>query len=165
MHIAAFESDPHTIAELVDLILFCQDGEAKLNITMAEQPDVFAIPTYYQVPGGGFWVAKDEAGHVAGCIGLLKLTATTAVLKKFFVYPQFRGRPVSLGWQLYQVMLQAARAKGFTRLVLDTPEAEHRSHQFYERQGFTRCRREDLGGDYAFPDRASRFYQLNLNQG
>lgn len=162
MQIAAFESDPHTIAELVDLILFCQDTEARLGITMAEQPDVFAIPEYYLGPGGGFWVAKDEAGHVAGCIGLLRLTATTAVLKKFFVYPQFRGRPTSLGWQLYQVLIQAARAKDFTRLVLDTPEAEHRSHQFYERQGFTRCRREDLGGDYAFPDRASRFYQLNL---
>ncbi len=38
MHIAAFESDPHTIAELVDLILFCQDGEAKLNITMPNSP-------------------------------------------------------------------------------------------------------------------------------
>ncbi|MFD1485140.1 GNAT family N-acetyltransferase [Lacticaseibacillus baoqingensis] len=162
MQIAPFHTDPHIIAELVDLILYCQDTEAKLGITMAEQPDVFMIPDYYQAPGGEFWVAQTDSGKVAGCIGLLKLSPTTAVLKKFFVYPQFRGRPVSLGWQLYQTLVAAAKQKGLSRLVLDTPEAEHRSHRFYERQGFTRCTRADLGVDYPFPDRGSRFYQLSL---
>ncbi|WP_461215083.1 GNAT family N-acetyltransferase [Lacticaseibacillus sp. GG6-2] len=163
MQISTFKSNPVIMAELVDLILFCQNSEAHLGIAMADQPDVFEIEAHYQATGGDFWIAQDDAGHVAGCIGLLKLTPTTAVLKKFFVYPRFRGRPQSLGWQLYQTLIQAAHARGLTHLVLDTPEGEHRSHRFYERQGFTRCRREDLGVSYAFPDRDSRFYQLTLD--
>ena len=162
MKITVFKHNPRVVAELVDLILYCQNTEAKLGITMAKQPAVFAIPDYYQTSGGQFCVAFDEAGHVAGCIGLLRVSATTAVLKKFFVYPKFRGHPISLGWQLYQTLLQGAQASSFQRLVLDTPEAEHRSHRFYERQGFKQCRYEDLGVDYAFPNRNSRFYVLAL---
>lgn len=162
MKIQPFKSNPNVIAELVDLILYCQNIEAGLGIPMAEQPDVFEIPDYYQNRGGQFWVSFDDDGHVAGCIGLLRVTDTTAVLKKFFVYPQFRGRPVSLGWQLYQTLLEESKHRGFQRLVLDTPEGEHRSHRFYERQGFVQCSYEDLGVEYAFPDRDSRFYQLTL---
>ncbi len=162
MHISTFNSNPLIIAELIDLILFCQNTEAHLGITMAEQPDVLTIPATYQAPGGDFWVACSPDRHVAGCIGLLRLTPTVAALKKFFVYPQFRGRPTRLGWQLYATLLAAATAKGITRLVLDTPEAERRSHHFYERQGFIRCQKADLGVDYHYPDRASRFYQLTI---
>lgn len=110
MKITTFKSQPTVIAELVDLILYCQNTEAKLGITMAEQPDVFAIADYYQAPGGQFWIAFDD-GHVAGCIGLLRVSATTAVLKKFFVYPQFRGQPIRLGWQLYQKLLTQAKKR------------------------------------------------------
>nr|WP_252904148.1 hypothetical protein [Secundilactobacillus silagei] len=82
MRITTFKNDPTVVAELVDLILYCQNTEAKLGITMAEQPDVFAISDYYQTSGGQFWVALDNTDHVAGCIGLLRVSATTAVLKK-----------------------------------------------------------------------------------
>lgn len=161
MQLSPYRSDPQTTAELVDLILYCQNTEAKLNITMAEQPDVLMIPDYYQARGGEFWVAKDH-DHVAGCIALLPVDKHTAVLKKFFTYPQFRGGNVHLGWQLYQMFLAYAQAHDFKRIVLDTPEGEHRSHQFYERQGFKQISFDELGVDYAFPDRHSRFYALNL---
>lgn len=161
MQITPYHHDPMILAELVDLILYCQNTEAHLNIRMADQPDVFAIAEHYQAPGGNFWVATTD-GHVAGCIGLLPVTPEVAVLKKFFVYPKFRGQPQALGWQLYQTLLTAAKAQGRTRLVLDTPEGEPRSHRFYERQGFVQCQQADLGVTYAFPDRQSRFYQLTL---
>lgn len=161
MEISPYTPNVHTTAELIDLILFCQNTEAHLNITMAEQPDVLAIPAYYQARGGQFWVAK-AAGHVAGCIALLPVDNTTAVLKKFFTYPQFRGKNDHLGWQLYQTLVKEAQRLAFKRLVLDTPEAEHRSHRFYERQGFVQVPFAQLGVNYAFPDRHSRFYQLTL---
>ncbi|WP_390410231.1 GNAT family N-acetyltransferase [Lacticaseibacillus jixiensis] len=161
MQIEPYHDDPKHLAELVDLILYCQNTEAHLNIKMADQPDVFAIAEHYQAPGGNFWLALEQQ-HVVGCIGLLPVTPTVAVLKKFFVDPEFRGQPHVLGWQLYQTLLTAAKAQGIKRLVLDTPEAEHRSHRFYERQGFIQCQLADLGVTYAFPDRQSRFYQLTL---
>lgn len=104
----------------------------------------------------------EDVGHVAGCIALLPVDHDTAVLKKFFTYPQFRGGAVHLGWQLYQTLFTYAQADHFKRLVLDTPEAEHRSHQFYEQQGFKQITFEQLAVAYAFPDRHSRFYALNL---
>jgi N-acetylglutamate synthase-like GNAT family acetyltransferase len=161
MQILPYMPDPQTTAELIDLILFCQNTEAHLGITMAEHPDVLMIQDYYQARGGQFWVATQD-GHVAGCIALLPVDHDTTVLKKFFTYPQFRGGAVHLGWQLYQTLLTYAQAQPFKRLVLDTPEAEHRSHQFYERQGFKQITFDQLGVTYAFSDRHSRFYALNL---
>lgn len=161
MEISPYVTDPQRTAELIDLILYCQNTEAHLGITMAEQPDVLMIPEYYQARGGEFWVAT-QAQHVAGCIALFPIDAHTAVLKKFFTYPQFRGQTVHLGWQLYQTLHHFVKSAGFTRLVLDTPEGEHRSHQFYERQGFVQVPFDQLGVNYAFPDRHSRCYVLSL---
>ncbi|WP_461226275.1 GNAT family N-acetyltransferase [Lacticaseibacillus suihuaensis] len=162
MIIAPLTQTPHHTAELVDLVNYCQNIEAKLAIKMAEQDDIFQLDDYYRRPGGEFWGALTDDGRLVGCIGLLPLDGDTAVLKKFFTYPDFRGRPHHLGLALYETPLKAAKDRGLTRLVLDTPENEHRSHSFYERQGFTRIDRDQLGVAYAFPDRDSRYYELRL---
>lgn len=160
MHITPFTQTPHATAELVDLINYCQNTEAHLDIRMAEQDDIFQVDQYYRQSGGEFWVALDE-GHIVGSIALLPVSKSTAVLKKFFTYPKYRGRPVHLGSDLYAKFIEIAR-NNFERVVLDTPEAEHRSHSFYERQGFVQIPFEELNVHYEFPNRASRFYELSL---
>lgn len=161
MQIEPYTPNYHHTAQLVDLINFCQNQEAHLGIKMAEQDDIFNIEAYYQHPSGEFWLALDN-DQVVGCIALLPINSMTAVLKKFFTYPKYRGKPISLGWQLYEQLIKFARTHGFTRLVLDTPEGEHRSHAFYERQGFQRINADQLGVSYAYPDRDSRLYELKL---
>lgn len=163
MKIQPLTQTAHHTAEIVDLINYCQNIEAKLAITMAEQDDIFQIDAYYRRRGGEFWGARADE-RLVGCIALLPLNDETAVLKKFFTYPEFRGQPHRLGQALFTTFLNAAQAQGFKRIVLDTPENEHRSHHFYERQGFVRISREQLGGQYAFPDRDSRYYALKLVQ-
>ncbi|MTV81574.1 GNAT family N-acetyltransferase [Secundilactobacillus folii] len=161
MQIEPFKPNYHHTAQLVDLINYCQNEEAHLGIKMAEQDDIFNIEAYYQQPGGNFWLAL-ERDQVVGCIALLPVQPTTAVLKKFFTYPKYRGQPVRLGQQLFDVLMGFAASHGFKRLVLDTPEGEHRSHTFYERQGFKQITAEQLGVSYAYPNRNSRLYELNL---
>lgn len=161
MHIEPYSPDYHHTAQLVDLINYCQNLEAHLNIKMAEQDDIFNIEAYYQQSGGDFWLALDD-DQVVGSIALLPIDSETAVLKKFFTYPKYRGDPVRLGRQLYQELLSFAKTHHFKRLVLDTPEGEHRSHTFYERQGFHQITAAQLGVSYPYPDRQSRLYELKL---
>ena len=162
MKIERFENQPKTVAELVDLIMYCQNTEAKLGIKMAEQADVFDITNYYQRFGGDFWVAFED-DHVVGSIGLLKLNDQVGVLKKLFTYPEFRGQPHRLGQQLLQTLLAYVHNEShLTRLVLDTPAAEKRSHTFYEKHGFQQIEREKLAVEYPFPDRDSLIYELKI---
>ncbi|HCD06845.1 GNAT family N-acetyltransferase [Companilactobacillus crustorum] len=162
MKIIPYQNNPHHLAQLVDLINYCQNIEAKLAIKMAEQDDVFQIPTYYQQTGGNFWIALDQ-NQVVGSIALLPIDNQTAVLKKFFTYPKFRGNPVHLGSQLYHELSEFARKNKFERIVLDTPELETRSHYFYEKHGFKQVTPANFNVSYAYPDRNSRLYELYLN--
>ena len=161
MQIISYQNNPQYLAELVDLINYCQNIEAKLNIKMDEQNDIFQIDTYYQQKGGNFWIALKN-NHVVGSIALLPLDSKTAVLKKLFTYPDYRGKPNHLGAKLYQELLTFAKQKSFQRIVLDTPENETRSHYFYEKNGFKQVSSKDFNASYPYPDRDSRLYQLIL---
>jgi hypothetical protein len=51
-----------------------------------------------------------------------------------------------------------------TDIVLDTPSVAMRSHRFYERNGFSRAAAADLPPAYAYPDRDSILYRLQLGE-
>lgn len=82
MEIKEYENNPYHLAQLVDLINYCQNIEAKLDIKMAEQDDIFQIENYYQNRKGQFWIALENE-KVVGSIALLRIDDKTAVLKKF----------------------------------------------------------------------------------
>lgn len=90
MEIKHYANNPKHLAELTDLINYCQNIEANLDIKMAEQADIFEIEDYYQKQGGQFWIALHD-NKVVGSIALLPFDKETAILKKFFTYPEFRG--------------------------------------------------------------------------
>lgn len=161
MQIESFQENPQHLAQLVDLINYCQNIEANLSIKMAEQDDIFQIKDYYQAKGGNFWVALED-DKVVGSIALLPINHQTAVLKKFFTYPKFRGQPNRLGAKLYQQLINFAHEHNFQRIVLDTPEGETRSHYFYEKNGFKQVTPAQFKADYPYPDRNSRLYELFL---
>lgn len=155
------ESATH-LAGVVDLVNYCQNIEAKLDIKMIEQSDLFMIKEYYQQKGGQFWIALDD-NQVVGTIALLPITDEVAVLKKFFTYPKYRGNPERLGAKLFSQLITFTENKDFKQLVLDTPEAEERSHYFYEKQGFTQITKEHLTVQYPYPDRNSRVYVKDIS--
>ena len=41
--------------EIISLILSIQNDEAKIGLSLQEQPDLLDIQRYYQQPGGEFW--------------------------------------------------------------------------------------------------------------
>ncbi|MBC2328508.1 GNAT family N-acetyltransferase [Listeria swaminathanii] len=163
MEIKHFANNPKHLAELVDLINYCQNIEADLDIKMAEQADIFEIEDYYQKQGGQFWIALHD-NKIVGSIALLPFDKETVILKKFFTYPEFRGNPMRLGHNLFDAFYAFYTANDFSRIILDTPENEKRSHYFYEKQGFQQIAREALDIDYPFPDRNSRIYEQKKNR-
>jgi GNAT superfamily N-acetyltransferase len=146
--------------EVADLVLSIQNGEAGLGLTIDDQPDLLRIAKDYR--DGGFWVALDSREAIVGSIGLL-VYGRTGVLKKFFVAKNYRGSGgPAIG--LLNVLLTRARMLELTDIVLDTPSVATRSHGFYERNGFRRATAADLPVAYAYPDRDSILYRLQLGE-
>ena len=80
------------------------------------------LPAPYVPPAGNLWLARvDDA--VAGCVALKPVSDITdgtpaGEIKRLFVRPRFRGH--RLGTRLIETAIEAARAAGHRRLVLDT---------------------------------------------
>lgn len=145
--------------QVVSLILSIQNEEAEINLSYDEQPDLKDIEASYQTGGGDFWIAR-EGERVIGTIGLYPLDDQVAVLKKFFVAREYRGKRV--GHALYQELLKFAVAHGFSSLILDTPSVAAESHRFYEKAGFRQIKPSELPVKYTFPDRDSLIFLLIL---
>lgn len=145
--------------EIINLILTIQNKEAKIGLSIEEQPDLSDIYSAYEQNGGKFWIAIENK-QVIGTIALMKSENNCGILKKFFVKAAYRGRKVGLA--LYQVLLGYAKSKNLKYIILDTPSVAAVSHRFYERSGFKRVERDELPVYYEYPDRDSYLYMLKL---
>ncbi len=145
--------------EIRSLILGIQNDEAKIGLSLQEQPDLLDIRRNYQQSGGEFWIALSD-GRVIGTIGLMVKERHCAILKKFFVKKEFRSQKVGLA--LYHKLLNYARDRGVHHILLDTPSVAHASHRFYEKAGFRKIGTEELPVPYSYPDRDSILYLLDL---
>src|SRR6185312_12957201 len=150
--------------EVIKLILYVQNVEFEVGISVKEQSDILDIQSNYIDTGGNFWVALNNKGEVVGSIGLQKKTNEVAVLKKFFVYKDYRGKEFGIGKGLYEALLDFAKKQGFSKVILDTPSKATRSHGFYKKVGFKKIDKEDLPIQYDYPDRNSLIFELNLSK-
>jgi hypothetical protein len=56
--------------QIINLILDIQNNEAKINLSLDEQPDLKDITSCYENGGGEFWIAVDD-GTVIGTLALM----------------------------------------------------------------------------------------------
>lgn len=148
--------------EIIALVLHCQNDGTRPLVSVEDQPELLRIKEEYIDNGGSFWVAK-ENGKVAGTIGLMNKGNGLCILKKFFVYEPYRGKPHNLGQHLYAVFLDFAKTHGFSKIILDTPKNTDRAHRFYEKSGFRKIEKEELPVQYDYPYDDSDFFCLNLD--
>ena len=141
------------------MILHIQNDEAKINLSIEEQPDLLDIPKYYEENGGAFFVAVDN-DEVIGTIALMNYKTGNGVLKKFFVKKQYRKKGV--GKSLYSSLLDFAKEQNYHTVLLDTPSIAQASHRFYEKSGFKRIDKNNLPFKYDYPDRDSVIFLLYL---
>lgn len=145
--------------EIVELVLDIENNEAKINLSLEEQPDLMDIQGTFINNEGNFWVAIDKE-EVIGTIGLVIKENHCGVLKKFFVRADWRSK--KLGLALYKTLLEYAKSKELESLILDTPSVAKAAHRFYECAGFHKVSARQLPVSYEYPDRDCDLYMLTL---
>lgn len=85
------------------------------------------------------FVARDENGKAVGCGALKMHDNGVGELKRMFTRPEVRGKRV--GSLLVDAIVELARARGISRLVLETGTGPgfDGAWRLYENSGFVRC--------------------------
>ncbi len=145
---------------VVGVILPIQREEFGFPITAADQPDLAAIPAWYQTGAGQFWLAELD-GEAVGTIALKDIGDGAVALRKMFVKLNARG-PAGAAQALLDTALAHARGCGVKTVWLGTTDRFQAAHRFYEKNGFEVVEAQDLPA--AFPRMAvdTRFYRLGL---
>jgi len=107
--------------QIIDLILHIQNDEAKINLSLEEQPDLLDIPNYYEKNGGEFWLAVDDK-RVIGTLALMNKGNGNGILKKGFVVKEHRKCGILS--ELYKTLLDYAKKNNMKQLMFDTPYAD-----------------------------------------
>jgi putative acetyltransferase len=110
--------------------------DAELNGAYApEQRHGLNIERIFQ-PNVLFFVARLGVREAVGCGGVA-FENDFAEVKRMYVRPGSRGRGVADA--IVARLEHEARARGVTRLTLETGDAQRAAIRFYTRCGFTRC--------------------------
>jgi GNAT superfamily N-acetyltransferase len=95
-------------------------------------------PEIFERPHGAFLVARLD-GHLAGGVGLRRLDATHAEIKRLWVRPDLRR--IGVGTKLMQAAEAEGAALGYDVIVLETGPLQPEAIAFYEAEGWTRVER------------------------
>jgi putative acetyltransferase len=94
---------------------------------------VAALPTPYEPPGGGLWVAYQD-GVPLGCVALHALGPNVAEIKRMYVEPAHRGQGVARA--LLERVIEEARRRNYDTLRLGTLASMHAAQTLYTSAGF-----------------------------
>ncbi|WP_024658480.1 GNAT family N-acetyltransferase [Pseudomonas syringae USA007] len=144
------------------LILPIQREEFDIAITAEDQPDLKAIPQFYQAGAGDFWVAVNGE-QVIGSIALKDIGSGQAALRKMFVAAPFRGREFSVAARLLSRLIEASTRRGVAGVFLGTTDKFLAAHRFYEKHGFREILKEELPASFPLIAVDSKFYALSLS--
>ncbi len=146
------------------VILPIQRDEFGFAITADDQPDLQVIPDFYQSGKGQFWVAELD-GVIVGTLGLKDIGNNRAALRKMFVAAAVRGREHGVAARLLDALLAHARANGIRDIFLGTTDKFLAAHRFYEKNGFTEIKRDELPRSFPLMAVDNKFYRRTVGAG
>lgn len=132
-------SDIPKVVELVTSIL-----QKEFSSDQAAYPteDLEKIPSLYGPPDSTFLVAEEDQKIVGTC-GVKFDSSKTAILRRFFVNPAYRGKGV--GSSLLRQALDFCRQRGFREVVIRTSTRMEGAIRLCRAQGFQEDGRWPLG--------------------
>jgi putative acetyltransferase len=119
--------------------------------------EVEALPGAYAPPGGALLIARDGA-DAAGCVALRRLDAATGEMKRMYVRERHRGS--GLGRKLALAVIEEARKREHSRIVLDTLPKLTTAIALYGDLGFREC-----GPYLPAPTPGALCFELDLRTG
>lgn len=147
--------------DVAALILDIQTNEFEIPITLSGQPDLNDITNFYQINNGNFWIATVD-NSVVGTIALLDIGNGKGALRKMFVKAAFRGKNYGIGQKLLDTLLEWARDKHFSEILLGTTEKFIAAQRFYEKNGFAEIKKEALPPEFPIMSVDVKFYSQIL---
>lgn len=87
----------------------------------------------YSPPTGAFLLAGNESTYL-GCVGLREFAAGVGEIKRLYALPAARGQHI--GRRLAEAIVEIARQRGYTRLLLDTLPSMTQAQTLYASLGF-----------------------------
>lgn len=145
---------------VVSVILPIQQQEFDIPITLADQPDIFDIPGFYQKDKGNFWVALAD-GKVVGTISLLYIGNGQGALRKMFVKAEYRGKEHGVAQRLLDGLRDWCVQQGVREVFLGTTAKYLAAHRFYEKNGFIEIAKSELPPSFPVMAVDSKFYKCN----
>ncbi|RDB07639.1 GNAT family N-acetyltransferase [Runella aurantiaca] len=146
---------------IIDLILGIQQNEFNIPITLADQPDLLTIPSFYCQNKGAFWVALNE-GQVVGTIALIDIGDQMGAIRKMFVHQDFRGKELGIATLLLNAMLEHCRQHGLTAIYLGTLPRLQAAMRFYEKNGFVQLPKSTLPPQFPAMTLDTVFYEYKI---
>lgn len=147
--------------KIIALILPIQQQEFGVPITIADQPDLQAVSTFYLQKGGNFWVAV-YGDDVIGTIALLNIGSGQGVIRKMFVHSSYRGAAWGVAQRLLDKLVTWCETKQIDEIFLGTIDTMKAAHRFYEKNGFHAIEKETLPSSFPIMKVDNRFYQQVL---
>lgn len=136
------------VAALNDYMMPLTPREFQFQLTVEQMAE----------PSVTLFVARDGTGRAVGLGALKDHGGGLGEVKRMYTLPEVRGQ--RLGSAILKRVEAEARARGLSRLVLETGEAPgfEEAWRVYERNGFQTC-----GAVLDYPDSGySRFYEKKL---
>ncbi|ANE50398.1 GNAT family N-acetyltransferase [Flavisolibacter tropicus] len=147
--------------EVGALIVSIQHDEFLIPIDLEAQPDLKAIPSFYQVNNGNFWVAIYD-NKVVGTIALLDIGDRMGALRKMFVHKDFRGKEWGVGQSLLNTLLDWAKKKNYATIYLGTTEKFVAAQRFYEKNSFDEVDKQLLPSTFPIMNVDVKFYKRSV---
>jgi GNAT superfamily N-acetyltransferase len=121
------------------------------------EEELATLPGRYARPEGRLFLALCDGAPV-GCAALRRLDADTGEVKRLYVQSAHRGH--GLARALTEAVLDAARAIGYRRLVLDTLDRMTEARRLYAAVGF-----REIPAYYDNPICGTIYMELPLREG
>jgi len=118
------------------------------------EEELASLPGEYARPDGCILLAG-QAGQTAGCVALRSLGNGICEMKRLYVRPGFRRRGV--GSALAEAVIKQARARGYSRMRLDTVPSMKDARSLYRSLGF-----EQIDAYCYNPIEGAEFMELRL---
>jgi putative acetyltransferase len=117
--------------------------------------ELASLPGKYAPPSGEIILAEAD-GEAVGIVALRKLDDGVCEMKRLYVSPLERG--TGLGGRLARAIIDAARAKGYGAMRLDTLESMAAAIVLYQHLGFV-----EIAPYYNNPLPGARYFELKLH--